>query len=71
MEKKQSIELSEENAVQLTISLVMLRDNYELRSFTERRQSALIALVECCPKRAAQYDQSFIFILWFLMLRLF
>ncbi|GJJ13190.1 hypothetical protein Clacol_007441 [Clathrus columnatus] len=44
----------EENAVELTIALLMLRNNYDMEDFNEKRQAALVALVECCPKKTAQ-----------------
>ncbi|KAF8586558.1 hypothetical protein K439DRAFT_945232 [Ramaria rubella] len=43
----------EENAVELAIALIQLKDNYELTGFDEQRQGALNALVECSPRQAA------------------
>jgi telomere length regulation protein len=43
----------EENAVNLVYGLVGLVNNYELDNFNQLRQGALIALVACCPQKAA------------------
>ncbi|KAI0078993.1 telomeric DNA binding protein [Panus rudis PR-1116 ss-1] len=43
----------EENAVNLAYGLISLQDTYELGGFNEKRQAALVALIACCPKKAA------------------
>ncbi|RDB24234.1 DNA replication checkpoint protein tel2 [Hypsizygus marmoreus] len=43
----------DENAVNLVYGLLSLQDNYDLDDFEAKRQSALNALIACCPKRAA------------------
>ncbi|TFY50283.1 hypothetical protein EVG20_g11611, partial [Dentipellis fragilis] len=43
----------EENAVNLVYGLVGLQDNYEIEDFSGKRQTALNALVACCPEKAA------------------
>ncbi|KAK7466957.1 telomere binding protein [Stygiomarasmius scandens] len=43
----------EENAVDIAYGLVALQDNYELDGFETKRQNALIALIACCPRKAA------------------
>ncbi|KAF8601181.1 hypothetical protein BDV93DRAFT_608259 [Ceratobasidium sp. AG-I] len=43
----------EENAVNLTFMFMRLQDNFELERFEERRQEVLVALVACCPSKAA------------------
>ena len=45
--------IAEENAVNLVHGLVGLHNTYELEGFDEKRQSALNALVACCPRKAA------------------
>jgi telomere length regulation protein len=44
---------SEENAVDLAYTVMGLQNNYEMDNFEKLQQDALIALVVCCPKRAA------------------
>ncbi|KIJ35771.1 hypothetical protein M422DRAFT_782450 [Sphaerobolus stellatus SS14] len=44
----------EENAAELTMALTRLRNTYDLETFDENRQGALIALIECCPRQTAQ-----------------
>lgn len=43
--------------MELTIALAGLKDAYELEGFEEKRQGALNALVECCPRKAAMQVQ--------------
>ncbi|KAG8992489.1 telomere binding protein, partial [Tulasnella sp. 427] len=43
----------EENAVNLSIAFLNLKDNYDLDGFREKRQDVLNALVACCPTRSA------------------
>lgn len=43
----------EENAVNLAFMFVGLQDNFELERFEERRLEVLVALVACCPSKAA------------------
>ncbi|KAK0503045.1 telomere length regulation protein-domain-containing protein [Armillaria luteobubalina] len=43
----------EENAANLTYGLVALQNSYKLENFDTRRQSALVALVACCPRKTA------------------
>jgi telomere length regulation protein len=45
--------LVEENAVNLVHALVGLQDSFELPEFDNQRQAALVALVACCPHKAA------------------
>jgi len=44
---------SEENAVDLTHSLIGLQNNYEIEDFDEKVLNALTALVACSPRKAA------------------
>ncbi|KAG8943983.1 telomere binding protein [Tulasnella sp. 424] len=43
----------DENAVNLSIAFLNLRDNYDLDGFVDKRQEILNALVACCPTRSA------------------
>ncbi|KAK0450659.1 telomere length regulation protein-domain-containing protein [Armillaria borealis] len=43
----------EENAANLTYGLIALQNSYKLENFDTRRQNALVALVACCPRKAA------------------
>ncbi|KAG8833666.1 telomere binding protein [Serendipita sp. 399] len=43
----------EENAVDLTCSIIVLQNNYDLESFDQLVLEALTALVACCPKKVA------------------
>ncbi|OSX64936.1 hypothetical protein POSPLADRAFT_1044368 [Postia placenta MAD-698-R-SB12] len=43
----------EENAVNLVHGFLGLQDSYDIEGFEEKRQAALIALVACCPRKAA------------------
>ncbi|CAE6526066.1 unnamed protein product [Rhizoctonia solani] len=43
----------EENAINLAYLFVGLQDNFDLDRFEERRQTVLVALVACCPTKAA------------------
>ncbi|GAA96236.1 uncharacterized protein L969DRAFT_21123 [Mixia osmundae IAM 14324] len=42
-----------DNAVDLTIALFALQDNFDLDRFEQLRQDALTAIVACCPLKAA------------------
>ncbi|KAH8111965.1 telomere length regulation protein-domain-containing protein [Phellopilus nigrolimitatus] len=42
----------EENAVNLVYAFTALQNNFELEGFDEKRQTAVTALVACCPKKA-------------------
>ncbi|KAF9821702.1 hypothetical protein IEO21_00548 [Rhodonia placenta] len=43
----------EENAVNLVHGFLGLQDSYDIEGFEKKRQAALIALVACCPRKAA------------------
>ncbi|EUC56533.1 telomere length regulation protein [Rhizoctonia solani AG-3 Rhs1AP] len=43
----------EENAINLAYLFMGLQDNFDLDQFEERRQAVLVALVACCPTKAA------------------
>ncbi|CAE6534869.1 unnamed protein product [Rhizoctonia solani] len=43
----------EENAINLAYLFMGLQDNFDLDRFEERRQAVLVALVACCPTKAA------------------
>ncbi|KIO28623.1 hypothetical protein M407DRAFT_230005 [Tulasnella calospora MUT 4182] len=45
--------LFEENAVNLSIAFLNLKDNYDIDGFVSKRQDILNALVACCPTRSA------------------
>lgn len=49
----------EENAVNLSIAFLNLKDNYDIDGFANKRQDILNALVACCPTRSAPYVSSF------------
>ncbi|KAF8876511.1 telomere length regulation protein-domain-containing protein [Gymnopilus junonius] len=42
----------DENAVNLVYALLSLQNNFDLESFSEKRQNALSALVACSPRKA-------------------
>ncbi|KAG8940294.1 telomere binding protein [Tulasnella sp. 424] len=43
----------DENAVNLSVAFLNLKDNYDLDGFVGKRQEILNALVACCPTRSA------------------
>ncbi|CAE6437560.1 unnamed protein product [Rhizoctonia solani] len=43
----------DENAINLAYLFMGLQDNFDLDKFEERRQAVLVALVACCPTKAA------------------
>ncbi|KAG8931366.1 telomere binding protein [Tulasnella sp. 417] len=43
----------DENAVNLSIAFLNLKDNYDIDGFVTKRQEILNALVACCPTRSA------------------
>ncbi|KAH7339084.1 hypothetical protein B0J17DRAFT_768094 [Rhizoctonia solani] len=43
----------EENAINLAYLFLGLQDNFDLDRFEDRRQAVLVALVACCPTKAA------------------
>ncbi|CAE6454321.1 unnamed protein product [Rhizoctonia solani] len=43
----------EENAINLAYLFIGLQDNFDLDQFEGRRQAVLVALVACCPTKAA------------------
>ena len=46
---------TDENAVNLVYGLVGLQNNYDVDGFETKRQGALVALIACCPRKAAPY----------------
>ncbi|KIM48937.1 hypothetical protein M413DRAFT_438113 [Hebeloma cylindrosporum] len=42
----------DENAVNLVYALLSLQDNFDLESFSEKRQGAMNALISCAPRKA-------------------
>lgn len=51
------------------MALTRLRNNYELEDYDEKRQGALIAMVECCPRQSALYVLSLVFFWQYLVIR--
>ena len=47
---------TEENAVNLVYAFVGLQDSYELDDFPTKRQGIVTALVACCPRKSAPYE---------------
>lgn len=46
---------SEENAVDLTCTIMGLQNNYDIEDFDKYVLEALTALVACSPRKAAPY----------------